>query len=103
MARPCKYDFDKVIADLKQYTKVNDDPQLIEFCLDESQPSYDYINEMSHKIPELSQAIKDLFHKQQVFCLVHPVLIPSWPYSVSSNHNTATQTSKRLNMMSIVL
>lgn len=67
MARPFKYDWDKVVKDLKQYINNTDDPQLKEFCLSDEQPSYDHINEVCKENTELNHTVKQLIQKQEVF------------------------------------
>lgn len=62
-----KYDYDVVIAKLKQYIDSTDDPQLKEFCLADDIPSHDAINDEMVKNPPLLREVKRLLAKQEVF------------------------------------
>lgn len=67
MARPNKYDPIVLAEQLDVYIDSTDDPQLAEFCLPRNMPCRDTINELSKNCKELSDSLKRMYSKQEVY------------------------------------
>ena len=67
MARPKIYDAQDIAEKLNAYIFSSDDPLLAEFCLPVDQPCEDTIYRLAKENDELSEALKRLVKKQQVY------------------------------------
>lgn len=71
VGRPYTFNYEDVILKLQNYIDNTADPQLKEFCLDRTMPSYDAINDESKKNKLLLQTVKELTDKQEVYLTRH--------------------------------
>jgi hypothetical protein len=67
VGRPDFFDWDEIKDLLDEYISSTEDPQLKEFCLGKLVPGYDALNERAKTDGELSQLVKDLIAKQEVY------------------------------------
>ncbi len=65
MARPKKFDADKLAKELEKYIALNEDPIVQEFC-HEQKVSRDTLYRLAKENQTLSDNIKDLHSKQEV-------------------------------------
>lgn len=67
MGREKKYDPELLAQQMSDYIDTTDDPQIAEFCLPKDMPCRDTINELSKNNQNLSDMVKRLIQKQEVY------------------------------------